>query len=48
MSIWLCSDAGNLLGPSFADPVSLTIESCVAFCDLQSQRLAGLEGDQCS
>ncbi|KJA24416.1 hypothetical protein HYPSUDRAFT_65638 [Hypholoma sublateritium FD-334 SS-4] len=28
-------------------PVGLTIESCVAFCNEQSQRLAGLEGDQC-
>ncbi|KAF9472040.1 hypothetical protein BDN70DRAFT_938489 [Pholiota conissans] len=36
-----------LFGPSFIDPVGLTIESCVAFCDAQGTRLAGLKGTEC-
>lgn len=45
-----CSDCGGddfLLGPSFSDPVGLTIESCVAFCDQQGNRIAGLKGALC-
>jgi WSC domain len=37
-----------LLGPSFVDNTSMTIESCVEFCDQQNNRLAGIEaGNEC-
>ncbi|KDR78532.1 hypothetical protein GALMADRAFT_137589 [Galerina marginata CBS 339.88] len=36
-----------LFGPNFTDPVGLTIESCVAFCDQQGSRMAGLKGTEC-
>ncbi|PPQ69995.1 hypothetical protein CVT26_013283 [Gymnopilus dilepis] len=36
-----------LFGPNFTDPVHLTIESCVEFCDAQGSRLAGLKGTEC-
>ena len=41
-------EAQILFGPSFTDPVGLTIESCVAFCNAQGSRLAGLQGYECS
>ena len=36
-----------LFGPNFTDPVHLTIESCVSFCDQQGSRMAGLKGTEC-
>ncbi|KAF9482072.1 hypothetical protein BDN70DRAFT_892855 [Pholiota conissans] len=37
-----------LFGPSFTDPVSLTVESCANFCNGIGNRMAGLQGTQCS
>lgn len=43
-----CSTCPDILfGPTFTDATSMTIESCVAFCNQQGQRLAGLLGPQC-
>ena len=37
-----------LLGPSFVDITSMTIEMCVEFCDQQDNRIAGIEaGNEC-
>ena len=36
-----------LFGPNFTDPVGLTIESCVAFCNQQGFRMAGLKVTEC-
>ncbi|KDR77907.1 hypothetical protein GALMADRAFT_154961 [Galerina marginata CBS 339.88] len=36
-----------MFGPNFTDPVGLTIESCVAFCDNQGSRMAGLKENEC-
>ncbi|KAH9486024.1 WSC domain-containing protein [Psilocybe cubensis] len=36
-----------LSGPAFTDPVHMTIELCVAFCDGQGSRMAGLKGTEC-
>ncbi|KIJ40733.1 hypothetical protein M422DRAFT_68498 [Sphaerobolus stellatus SS14] len=36
-----------LLGASFTDPVGMTIESCVEFCDQEGYIMAGLFGAEC-
>ncbi|KDR72204.1 hypothetical protein GALMADRAFT_229047 [Galerina marginata CBS 339.88] len=36
-----------MFGPNFTDPVGLTIESCVAFCNQQGSRMAGLKETEC-
>ena len=36
-----------MFGPSFTDPIGLTIESCVAFCTQQGSRMAGLKETEC-
>ncbi|KAF5317560.1 hypothetical protein D9619_013168 [Psilocybe cf. subviscida] len=40
-------DVEFLFGPAFSDPVHMTIEACVEFCDAQGSRLAGLKGSEC-